>query len=312
MILVTKTRTAPAAALPLLLLLLSIVLCEGLVNNNRQQPPPVTTTATRSYDHRHLLYAGHDLDDYGVDSSSSSSSHPPLLSRRLLLSSTIWASMTAIIIPTTTAAPSWAFDNKSSTRYDDRPKRRGPQPADLGVRMRTRSVDEYYQDDYQGLKGCGVAPNCFSSSVSVNDDPDHSIPPWTSPSANVEQSMAALKAAVEAYPPGQNGVDGGGFQIQSYDPKKGYLYVQFEALKNGYIDDVEFAVVDSLPLVEGADQKLTVQVRSSSRIGYLDYGVNAKRLNYLAATLRGKGWDSPGVDFKTHAFYAAENQPPPQ
>jgi hypothetical protein len=33
----------------------------------------------------------------------------------------------------------------------------------------------------------------------------------------------------------------GGFQIQNLD-EKGYVYVQFESLKRGYIDDVEFLV----------------------------------------------------------------------
>jgi hypothetical protein len=31
---------------------------------------------------------------------------------------------------------------------------------------------------------------------------------------------------------------------QTFDATKGYLYVQFQALKNGYIDDVEFAIVN--------------------------------------------------------------------
>lgn len=34
----------------------------------------------------------------------------------------------------------------------------------------------------------------------------------------------------------------GGFQIQNLDAEKGYIYVQFESLKRGYIDDVEFLV----------------------------------------------------------------------
>jgi len=63
---------------------------------------------------------------------------------------------------------------------------------------------------------------------------------------------------------------------------------------------VEFAVINNL---EGR----TVEVRSSSRVGYLDYGVNAKRLNYIANALRSKGWDAPGVDLKTHQDYAIQN-----
>ena len=109
-----------------------------------------------------------------------------------------------------------------------------------------------------------------------------------------------LEAVVNEYSPGQGGIDGGGFAIQKSDPAKGYLYAQFEALKNGYVDDLEFAVVSGM-----GDR--AVQLRSSSRVGYLDYGVNAKRVNYIAKALKAKGWNAPGVDFKTHPDYASQN-----
>ena len=83
--------------------------------------------------------------------------------------------------------------------------------------------------------------------------------------------------------------------------RKDIFILNLEALKNGYIDDVEFA------LIEGFGKK-SVQVRSSSRVGYLDFGVNAKRLNYIAKDLRAQGWDAPGVDFKTHQNYAIQNE----
>lgn len=136
--------------------------------------------------------------------------------------------------------------------------------------------------------------------MSVEEDPDHSIPAWKYPSAyDQKRAFDELKAVILAYPPGQSGVDGGGFDIKTFDATNGYMYVQFEALKNGYIDDFEAAA---------ASENGTVQVRSSSRVGYLDYGVNAKRLNYIAKELRGKGWGAEGVDFKTHRGYAIENE----
>ena len=68
---------------------------------------------------------------------------------------------------------------------------------------------------------------------------------------------------MKAYEPGQSNIDGGGFDIVSFDPKAGYMYVQFESLKNGFIDDLELALV-------GDDiDKNAVQVRSSSRLGYV-------------------------------------------
>lgn len=102
-----------------------------------------------------------------------------------------------------------------------------------------------------------------------------------------------------AYEPGQGNIDGGGFEFQQSDVENGYIYVQFEQLKGGYIDDMEFAYISS-----ASDE---VQVRSSSRVGYLDYGVNSKRLNYIAKALRAKGWSAEGVDFTTHEDYLNQN-----
>ena len=77
--------------------------------------------------------------------------------------------------------------------------------------------------------------------------------------------MDELLEIIQAYPPGQARIDKGGFSIIT--ARDDYLYVQFESLKIGFIYDVEFAVTDG-----------EVQVRSSSRIGFLDLGVNAKLL----------------------------------
>jgi uncharacterized protein (DUF1499 family) len=205
-----------------------------------------------------------------------------------------------------------AFSNKISNKYDDRPKRKGPQPKDLGLATRTTMEG----DEYLGLKQCGAAPNCFTSTMTLEEDSERYIPAWAWPKALGDDKAKAfqeLKEVIEAYTPGQNGVDGGGFEIQKFDATKGYLYVEFQALKNGYIDDVEFAVVNNDQLKGERDIQLVggdraVQVRSSSRVGYLDYGVNAKRLNFIANALRTKGWDARGVDLDTHRGYAIDNE----
>ena len=198
---------------------------------------------------------------------------------------------------TTSSQAALVFDNKINNKYDDRPKRRGPQPKDLGVRIRKDMVGE----EYNGLKPCGPAPNCFCSTDDIQDDPEHNIPSWKYPSSlDKENAFVTLENVINAYKPGQGNIDGGGFKIIESNPKKGYLYAQFESLKNGYIDDVEFAYIDG----QGDN---VVQVRSSSRVGYLDFQVNSKRLNAIAKSLRSDGWDAPGVDPSTHQDYFAQN-----
>eukprot|EP00566_Odontella_aurita_P016257 CAMPEP_0113531050 /NCGR_PEP_ID=MMETSP0015_2-20120614/3284_1 /TAXON_ID=2838 /ORGANISM="Odontella" /LENGTH=276 /DNA_ID=CAMNT_0000429849 /DNA_START=151 /DNA_END=981 /DNA_ORIENTATION=+ /assembly_acc=CAM_ASM_000160 len=236
------------------------------------------------------------LDMHGLESNDEVDAIAvPVNTRRGMLLSFVPAFVTLAVAPTKAVA----FDNKISDKYDDRPKRRGPKPKDLGVSVRKDMVGE----EYMGLKPCGPAPNCFCSTDSLEDDPEHNIPAWVWPKefgSDQEKAFKELELALNAYKPGQGNIDGGGFQIEKSDPKNGYIYVQFQSLKAGYIDDVEFAVINNL---EGR----TVEVRSSSRVGYLDYGVNAKRLNYIANALRSKGWDAPGVDLKTHQDYAIQN-----
>lgn len=204
---------------------------------------------------------------------------------------------------TTLDCSAQAFPNRISNQYDDRPKQRGSKPTALGVLERESLFMENDEGDsstYQGLKPCKPAPDCFCSTTLPQEDPDHSIPPFVWPEG-VDQAAAmnTLKEVLEAYQPTPK-VDGGGFQIQAATDK--YIYVQYESLKNGYIDDVEFAVIDDPRYGERQ-----VQVRSSSRLGYLDYGVNAKRINAIAAALRAKSWKAEGVDYSTHTFYASEN-----
>ena len=62
-----------------------------------------------------------------------------------------------------------------------------------------------------------------------------------------------------------------------HDYGQAYLYVQFESRRRGYIDDVEFLLADG-----------TMQLRTSSRLGYLDLGVNAKVSLYISGKTKKK------------------------
>ena len=118
--------------------------------------------------------------------------------------------------------------------------------------------------------------------------------PWEPP-VDDAKPFETLKTVVKDYPPGQGGIDGGGFAIiQETDS---YLYCQFESLKKGFIDDVEFAMIPA------NNNNNKVQVRSASRLGFTDFGVNAVRLNYIAAQLRQKGWKIAEITPQTHRDY---------
>jgi uncharacterized protein (DUF1499 family) len=151
-----------------------------------------------------------------------------------------------------------------------------------------------------GLRTCDGNPNCFSTTgdFRIQDrqqyGTDFLIAPWKAP-ANDPSPLATIAAVVRAYEPGQGGIDGGGFAvIQETDS---YLYYQFESLKKGYIDDLEFAT-------SGNSNSRDILVRSASRVGFTDFGVNALRLNYIADKLRKRGgWTIADITIQTHPDY---------
>ena len=193
-----------------------------------------------------------------------------------------------------------AFDNAVSVVKV--PKMNGPVPTNLGL-------------DKNGLLRMCLkpSPNCFSTTPDIlyfqEDDDDnfeaseapkldnHFIPKLKYTKGNSDEAFDIIGNVLNNYEPGQSEIDGGGWKIISQDKKKRYYYVQYESLKRGYIDDLEIAVND-----DG-----TVQVVSSSRLGYLDFLVNSKRLNYISAKLKKLGFEVSDINSKTHPLYFESN-----
>jgi uncharacterized protein (DUF1499 family) len=101
------------------------------------------------------------------------------------------------------------------------------------------------------LAACPDSPNCVSS---FDERESHGIAP-------IAGSLAQVRAAVESMK---------GAQIISADDN--YLYAEFTSSLMGYVDDVEFLAAPS----EGVSH-----VRSASRLGYSDMGVNRKRIEEI-------------------------------
>jgi uncharacterized protein (DUF1499 family) len=193
-----------------------------------------------------------------------------------------------------------AFDNAlpEAQKYADKPKRRGTPPKDLGLSTRTTEGENDTMKQL-GLRTCDGNPNCFSTTGDylledrVQRGVDSYINPWKPPAdESSSTSFATLVQLVKAYEPGQGGIDGGGFTVVKESPS--YLYCQFESLKKGYIDDVEFA---------SSPNGNAVFVRSASRVGVSDFGVNAIRLNSLAKGLRKRGWVIDEITPESHRDY---------
>ena len=220
-----------------------------------------------------------------------------LVSRRAAMSAL--APLLTLALPKT---PANAFSNAlpSAANGQVERKARAPAPEGLGV---TRNG---------GLRPClDGKPHCFSANSLVGEQEvdtskigrDWIVAPWTYSGMTALGALSDLQKAVDAYPPGQAGIDAGGFKttkvrIPETLDQPAYLYVQFEAAQ-GYVDDMEF-----LARPDGR-----VQVRTSSRVGYLDYGVNAKRFNWFAKKVGSfKGWQTTPIRLKEHLEYADLNE----
>jgi hypothetical protein len=118
---------------------------------------------------------------------------------------------------------------------------------------------------------------------------------WTPPEGTSQAKMAAaVKDVLTAYPQeGQSKVDLGGWVIVEDGLENGGTSARveyksglgnFAKFLNGnkpFVDDLKIEITDK-----------TVELRSSSRIGESDLGVNQKRLVYMANAIKAMGWEA--------------------
>jgi uncharacterized protein (DUF1499 family) len=127
----------------------------------------------------------------------------------------------------------------------------GKQPTNLGVQEGK-------------LAACPNTPNCVSSQATTADA-EHYITPIAYQSTPAD-AMAKLKSVIE------------GMERTKIIRETGdYLYAEFTSALMGYVDDVEFYLDPNTPG--------QLQVRSASRLGQSDLGVNRKRIEALRAKL---------------------------
>lgn len=105
------------------------------------------------------------------------------------------------------------------------------------------------------FSGCPQRPSCVSS---VASDPEHQVAPLEDP-GNVPDIMKRLRLAVEAM---------GGQVVAA---QAGYLHALFLTPRMRFRDDLELLVRDNG----------VIDVRSVSRFGYRDFGVNRERVEQL-------------------------------
>jgi len=126
----------------------------------------------------------------------------------------------------------------------------GDRPSNLGVKNGK-------------LSSCPDSLNCVSSE---STDADNQIAPLTYESTP-EEAIAQLKEVLRA-------ID----NAEIITAKDDYLYAEFTSKLMGFVDDVEFYLDREAEII---------QVRSASRLGESDLGVNRQRIEDIRAKFNG-------------------------
>lgn len=126
----------------------------------------------------------------------------------------------------------------------------GDRPSNLGVKNGK-------------LSPCPASPNCVSSQSS---DDDHKVEPLIY-EGTPEEAIGELKAILENIE-----------NAEIITVADNYIYAEFTSKLMGFVDDVEFYLDEEPGLI---------QVRSASRLGESDLGVNRQRVEAIRAQFNG-------------------------
>jgi uncharacterized protein (DUF1499 family) len=111
------------------------------------------------------------------------------------------------------------------------------------------------------LAPCPATPNCVSSQTM---DKDHAIEPFAF-SGTPAGAMADLKKVLSVMP-----------RAKIVTATETYLHAEFTSALFRFVDDVEFWI--------DANTKI-IHLRSASRVGRSDLGVNRKRIEHLRSAM---------------------------
>jgi uncharacterized protein (DUF1499 family) len=126
-----------------------------------------------------------------------------------------------------------------------------------------------------GLAPCPDSPNCVSSQ---SEDKAHAVAPLRY-EGEVEAAIRELIGVIR----GMRGA-----RIKAVQEQ--YIHAEFTSFLFRFVDDLEF-------LLDGGSK--TIHIRSASRVGYSDLGVNRRRVEAIRSrfdALRGKEGLSPRSD----------------
>lgn len=112
------------------------------------------------------------------------------------------------------------------------------------------------------LAPCPASPNCVSSQ---SKDAEHHVEPLAF-SVPPEAAMASLKQVIQSQE-----------RAKIVAETDNYLYAEFTSPWMGFVDDVEFTLNEDAQVIE---------VRSASRLGESDLGVNRKRIETIRGQLK--------------------------
>jgi len=148
------------------------------------------------------------------------------------------------IIRTNTQFPKTAVFAKTSLGGASLFSFSGKRPTDLGVEQGKLLV-------------CPNTPNCVSSQ---STDAAYQIEPLAY-SVESAQALADLKSVIEAMP-----------RTKIITETDNYIYAEFTTALMGFVDDAEFYLDEAAGVIH---------VRSASRLGQSDLGVNRKRVEEI-------------------------------
>lgn len=121
----------------------------------------------------------------------------------------------------------------------------------------------------QTLSACASAPHCVSS---LALDPDQAVAPLVL-RGRTEQAWAVVREELGKLP-----------RTRVVAATASYLHAEVTSPWHFYTDDLELLLRPDLGRIE---------IRSSSRIGYYDFGVNRDRVEALRAVLARRGVVAP-------------------